>query len=115
MSDYSESVAQRISVSGESLAVLNDAMGRVIYNNSEVYRYFKDIPTEIDGKAVYLGGKTGTAEVAGQSADNALFTGYALLDGEPQIVVSCVIEKGQHGYYASRVAADIIARYFADK
>lgn len=115
LSDYSESVAQRISVSSESLAVLNDAMGRVIYNNNEVYKYFKDIPTEIDGKAVYLGGKTGTAEVAGQSADNALFTGYALLDGEPQIVVSCVIEKGQHGYYASRVAADIIARYFANK
>ena len=106
------SVAQSIDISGESFDILMDAMGRVVYNNSEVYTYFRDIPDTVDGKRVYFGGKTGTAEMAGQ-IDNALFTGFALLDGEPQIVVSCIIEEGQHGYYASRVAADVMRKFFA--
>ena len=55
----------------------------------------------------------GTAEKDGQE-DNALFCGFAPLDS-PEIVVTCVIEEGQHGYYASEVVAKTMAAYFKDK
>ena len=78
-------------------------MSRVISNNDEVKRYFKDLP-------VNAGGKTGTAEVNGQ-VDNALFCGFAPIE-EPRIVVSCIIEEGLHGYYAAEPVAKVMEKYF---
>ncbi|MBR6679829.1 MAG: hypothetical protein IKL59_01075 [Clostridia bacterium] len=92
-----------IAFSDETLEILKDSMGRVIYENAEVYRYF-------DGLSVKAGGKTGTAEVAGQT-DNALFSGFAPFD-EPEIVVSCIIEEGEHGYNAAKVVARVMEAYF---
>ena len=106
LSSYSPTAADSVEFSDETYKTLIDSMALVVSNNDEVYRYFKDLP-------VTAGGKTGTAEKDGQE-DNALFCGFAPLDS-PEIVVTCVIEEGQHGYYASEVVAKTMAAYFKDK
>ena len=67
-----------------------------------------------DGKTV--GGKTGTAETAdskaGKCSDNAWFTGFAPYD-DPEIVVTCFIEKGITGGYASYAVSETMDAYFA--
>ena len=105
ISSYEVTVADRVNFLRETYEVLMKAMGLVVSDNSEVYRYFKDLP-------VTVGGKTGTAEKDGQE-DNALFTGFAPLE-QPEIVVTCIIEEGLHGYYASDVVAKVMAEYFKD-
>ena len=92
-----------VSISKDTYDTLIEAMGRVVSENSEIYRYFRNLP-------VKAGGKTGTAEVSGKQ-DYALFSGFAPLDS-PEIVVSCVIEQGQHGYYASMAVARTMEEYF---
>lgn len=103
ISDYTPTVADTVDFSPETYKTLIDSMALVVSENSEVNRYFKNLP-------VTAGGKTGTAEKDKQ-ADNALFCGFAPLES-PQIVVSCVIEEGQHGYYASDVVASVMKAYF---
>jgi penicillin-binding protein 2 len=60
---------------------------------------------------VALAGKTGTAQNAHDvTRDHAWFVGFAPAD-DPKIVVSVMLEFGQHGYYAARVASKVIERY----
>ena len=94
-----------VAISNESYGILIKAMGQVVSENPEVKKYFKNVP-------VAVGGKTGTAEVTGQE-DNALFSGFAPLEA-PQIVVSCIIEEGQHGYYASHAVAVVMEEFFKE-
>ncbi len=103
ISSYVASHADRVEFSDETYTTLMESMSLVVSENNEVYRYFKDLP-------VTAGGKTGTAEKDKQE-DNALFCGFAPLD-KPEIVVTCVIEEGQHGYYASEVVAKTMKAYF---
>ena len=66
----------------------------------------------LDGKQV--GGKTGTAEVDNDknSTDNAWFTGFAPFD-DPEIAVTCFIENGYTGGFASFAVAETMDAYFA--
>ena len=105
ISSYNPSVAEKISFSDSTYDTLIESMRRVVANNSEISRYFANIPVKV-------GGKTGTAEVSGQ-LDNALFSGFAPLD-DPEIVVTCIIEEGLHGYYASSAVAEVMEQYFKD-
>ncbi len=57
-----------------------------------------------------VGGKTGTAQT-GSGSDNAVFAGFAPYE-DPNIVVSVVIEHGEHSYTASRVAKSVFDYYF---
>jgi penicillin-binding protein 2 len=60
---------------------------------------------------IVLAGKTGTAQNAHDPLrDHAWFVGFAPADN-PKIVVSVMLEFGQHGYYAARVASKVIERY----
>jgi penicillin-binding protein 2 len=60
---------------------------------------------------IVLAGKTGTAQNAHDPLrDHAWFVGFAPAD-DPKIVVSVMLEFGQHGYYAARVASKVIERY----
>lgn len=103
---YAPKVLDTVNISDNSYSILINAMGRVVANNPEVEQYFKNV-------SVSVGGKTGTAEVTGKQ-DYALFSGFAPLD-DPQIVVSCIIEEGQHGYYASHAVAVVMEEYFKAK
>jgi len=57
-----------------------------------------------------VGGKTGTAEVSGQSTDNAFFVGYAPFEA-PKIVVTAFIEEGRTGGLASGIVRDVMDAY----
>ena len=94
-----------VAFSEENHDILMEAMGRVVSENQEISRHFSSL-------SVQVGGKTGTAEVAGQK-DNALFSGFAPFD-DPQIVISCIIEEGEHGYNAAKVVAEVMKAYFGD-
>ncbi|MBE6576985.1 MAG: hypothetical protein E7653_02460 [Ruminococcaceae bacterium] len=110
ISAYTPSVAENVDFSQSTYDTLMTSMGMVVYNNDEVFKNFENIPDNVK-----LGGKTGTAEVDGQDDPNALFTGFAMVDGQPELVVSCIIEKGQHGYCASLAAGRVMEEYFKDK
>lgn len=92
-----------ITFSEENYDILMEAMGRVVSENAEISRHFSSLDVKV-------GGKTGTAEVAGQK-DNALFSGFAPFD-KPEIVISCIIEEGEHGYNAAKVVAEVMKAYF---
>lgn len=85
---------------------LMEAMGLVVSANGEVSRRFARVP-------VTVGGKTGTAEYTGKT-DYALFTGFAPFDA-PEIVATCIIDEGQHGYLASETVAAVFEKYFEGK
>ena len=106
LSTYEITALDKVNFSGDTYNTLIASMGRVVSENPEVRTYFTGVP-------VAVGGKTGTAEVGGQQ-DNALFCGFAPLN-EPQIVVSCVIEEGQHGYFAAAATARVFEEYFKEK
>lgn len=106
LSMYEITALDKVNFSGDTYNTLIASMGRVVSENPEVRTYFTGVP-------VAVGGKTGTAEVGGQQ-DNALFCGFAPLN-EPQIVVSCVIEEGQHGYFAAAATARVFEEYFKEK
>ena len=105
ISSYQPDVLSTVNISDDSYGILIQSMGQVVSENSEVRQYFKNVN-------VAVGGKTGTAEVNGQ-ADNALFSGFAPLDA-PEIVVSCIIEEGQHGYFAAHAVAVVMEQYFSE-
>ena len=64
---------------------------------------------------ITLAGKTGTAQTQalgrGSTCDHALFAGFAPAD-KPKIVVAVILECGQHGYAAARIASAIVGKYF---
>lgn len=60
---------------------------------------------------VVLAGKTGTAQNSQDpDRDHAWFVGFAPMDA-PKIVVAVMLEFGDHGYAAARIASAIIGRY----
>jgi penicillin-binding protein 2 len=60
-------------------------------------------------QGVIVAGKTGTAQ-APPYPDHAWFVGFAPKDA-PKIVVAVMVEFGEHGYFAARLATRIIERY----
>ena len=60
-------------------------------------------------QGVVLAGKTGTAQNS-HGADHAWFVGFAPAE-QPKIVVAVMVEFGEHGYFAARIASKIIERY----
>jgi penicillin-binding protein 2 len=60
---------------------------------------------------VILAGKTGTAQNSQDpERDHAWFVGFAPMEA-PKIVVAVMIEFGDHGYAAARIASAIIGKY----
>jgi cell division protein FtsI/penicillin-binding protein 2 len=60
---------------------------------------------------VILAGKTGTAQNSQDpDRDHAWFVGFAPMEA-PKIVVAVMLEFGDHGYAAARIASAIIGRY----
>lgn len=62
-------------------------------------------------QGIVLAGKTGTAQNStDRERDHAWFAGFAPAD-DPKIVVAVMIEFGEHGYIAARVASRAISFY----
>ena len=60
-------------------------------------------------QGVVLAGKTGTGQNP-HGKDHAWFVGFAPAN-DPKIVVAVMLEFGEHGYYAARVASKVIEFY----
>ena len=103
---YTPSILDSGIIQADTHAVLKDAMARVITENDAVRRRLAAVP-------VAVGGKTGTAQYTNK-VDYALFSGFAPLDS-PEIVATCVIDEGQHGYLASETVAAVFEAYFEKK
>ena len=54
--------------------------------------------------------KTGTAQANSNESDNAWFTGFAPVDN-PKIAVTCLIENGASGSYASYTVRKVMDKY----
>ena len=90
--------------SDETEALLKEAM-RQAAEEGNAAGYLKGVP-----ETVTVGGKTGTAEVAGKK-DYAIFCGFAPLE-TPEIVISCILEEGVYGYRAAYTVGKIMEKYF---
>lgn len=84
------------------LDTLKLAMSKVIEGSTTITS-FSDFPLTV-------GGKTGTAEKDGQS-NNAIFVAIAPLE-DPELAVTCVIERGAKGANASRSVRKVLDKYF---
>jgi len=85
----------------EQLAQLREAMADVVSARGTAGS------AAIQG--VVLAGKTGTAQNAhDRERDHAWFVGYAPAEA-PRIVVAVMLEFGEHGYSAARIASKIVS------
>ncbi len=98
-------VLSRIDIAPENLRAILEGM-RDVVELGTASTVFEDF-------GVPVGGKTGTAEVAGR-ADNAIFVGFAPYDN-PTVAVCAVIEEGVHGANAARAVRDVLETYFSAK
>ncbi len=84
-----------------------DAVLQGMYNlsqTSSMARHFSSLPVKV-------GCKTGTSQVAAQTA-NAVFVCFAPYD-DPQIALCLVAEQGASGSSLAQLAAGILAQYFS--
>lgn len=109
------------------------AKPEIVKNTPERERIFTLTPTQMAGlrealagvvtargtagsaaiKGVVLAGKTGTAQNPPRP-DHAWFVGFAPAD-DPKIVVAVMLEFGEHGYYAARIASRVVEFYLKAK
>ncbi len=102
---YEPTVVSSINFSGGTQSTLINAMSKVVDENANV--------TAFDTFPIKVGGKTGSAEVYGQSK-NAIFMGFAPLNA-PEIAVSCVLERGSAGANAAIGVRLVMDKYFSDR
>ena len=96
-------VIDSVPLDADAVTTVKYAMKDVTENGSAA-RVFVNYP-------IVIGGKTGTAQVAKTSSDNALFTAFAPFD-DPEIVTTCVIEHGANGTDAGFAIRDLFDHYF---
>lgn len=99
-------VLEKVDFSDATYEILMEGMAQVVSGSTALQDTFSQVP-------VTVGGKTGTAEVEGKR-DYAIFSGFAPVEA-PEIVVSCIIEEGEHGYSAAHAVARVMEQYFSKK
>lgn len=99
-------------ISDANLATVRQGMRDVVHGENGS-SYVSDIKSSgaFYGTNYAVAGKTGTAEVAGQDADNAWFTAYAPFE-DPQLSVTCLIVKGKTGGLASSAVREVFDAFF---
>ena len=100
-------------ISDANLMTVRQGMRDVVHgDNASSYVSDRHSSGAFYGAKYSVAGKTGTAEVAGQSTDNAWFTAYAPFD-DPELSVTCLIIKGKTGGLASSAVREVFDAYFA--
>ncbi len=99
-------ILSEVEISDIAYDAIIEGMSGVLSSSSDLRKAFGDFPAEIGA-----GGKTGTAQTFATTSNNAVFVAFAPLK-DPEIVVSCVIERGANGYNASWAAREVLDRYF---
>ena len=99
-----EEQTEDIQINQENLNAVLEGM-KSVTSDSEgtAYVRFKDFN-------VSVGGKTGSAEAAGNKV-NAWFVGFAPFEN-PEIAIVVMVENGGHGNYTAEVVRDIMEEYF---
>ena len=103
VSETKANVLNQAEIQESTLKAVREGMYGVVDEGS-ASKTFANYPIE-------LAGKTGTAQVGKDKANNALFVAFAPYDN-PEIAVAVVLEKGEKGYNAAGVAKDIMDEYF---
>lgn len=103
--DFGGEVIEKIDISPETMDKIHDGMKKVVDEGSA--------SSIFEGYPIQIGGKTGTAQLGGGS-NNAIFIAFAPFDN-PQIAIAVVLEHGQRGTNAGRVARDVFDQYFFGK
>ena len=98
-------IIREIDISDKTLEIVHEGMAEVTDDEGTAARTFADYPIKVAGKS-------GTAQVAGQS-DNAVFIAYAPFD-DPQIAIAVVGEQAGHGSDIAPIVRDMLDAYFAD-
>ncbi len=96
-------ILSEIDLPAESLELLKRGMKSVVEDGTAASVFIR-YPYSV-------GGKTGTAQRGGNGGDNAVFAGFAPYE-TPEIVVSVIIENGEHSYTAATVAKSVFDYYF---
>ena len=96
-------ILSKVDIPSDTANVLKSAMKSVVDEGTASAVFFK--------YDYEVGGKTGTAQVAGGS-DTVLFVGFAPYD-DPEVVVSVVVEHGELSSRATLVAKEIFDYYFS--
>ncbi len=86
------------------ITTVKNAMKNVTEDTGSAARLFENYPMQI-------GGKTGTAQVSETQSDNAVFTAFAPFN-DPELVATCVIEKGAGGTDAGFSVRDVFSHFF---
>ncbi len=84
-----------------------EGMRQMIESSSSVSYYMRNIP-------VIVGGKSGTAELGGNTRENGLFVCAAPYNA-PEIIVTSVVEHAGSGSYSALAAARLLEEYFSPK
>ena len=112
-------ILSSLTVSESHQATIMKGLKQMVAETTATQRYLSQ--SNVDYTLV--GGKTGTAQIDRYVTDqatgetvkyeltNALFTGVYAPDNHAELVVSVVIEKASHGYYASLTAARIFGAW----
>ena len=99
-----EEEIEDIEINQEYLDAVLAGMESVTQDSSgTAYVRFKDFN-------ISVGGKTGSAEAAGDKV-NAWFVGFAPFEN-PEIAIVVIVENGGHGNYTAEVVRDIMEEYF---
>ena len=93
------------------LAISQNTMNTVYYGMKLMVQDSASVSNAMRNVPVTVGGKTGTAQRGGKLIDNALFVCAAPYD-QPEIVISVVIESGEHGYDCAPGAAKVLEAYY---
>jgi len=97
-------ILSQISPMEKNVTLIKEAMRKVITSDrASIYLNFRDV-------AYSVGAKTGTAQAGSTASDNAWFTAFAPVE-DPRIAVTCMIEHGASGSYASYTARQIMDAY----
>lgn len=97
-----------LTMRADTVAAVKQGMLQVVTSSASAKRLFRSVTDQ----GISVGGKTGTAQVLPTDSDNGLFTCVAPLDN-PQIAVTCVIERAGGGSSVIPTPAAMISYFFA--
>lgn len=106
LQQYAPQILDEIPMTQAHLDAVKSGMLGVTTEGS-VAAYFRDLP-------VTVGAKTGSVQVAGSDASNAVFVAFAPYEN-PEIALAIVVEKGGSGSELGAIAAELLGFYFEDE
>ena len=107
VSEGSSELLGTVPFSASTMEALKQGMKQVISSSYSLRSQFRAV-TDL---GITVGGKTGTAQVLSTDSDNGLFTCVAPLD-DPQIAVTCVIERAGGGSAVAITPAKMLTYFF---